>query len=258
MYSQHAVHCDPCIFQNVLFPADSECASYWVVKQLLSNLHLADKRRTLVMRCICALHHQVLRAWPVPRDLTAQDALHHGSHADAAKAAWERTPGAAEKQPGSATLNDTASPVERLAADGASSGGAERLGLGHRATEEGFVGPSWGREHAGELEEVVRWCAPRVAWEHLRLQLQVQSASLLLQCVFLASRVACSGAMLVCLGRSSMFTMLSLEDHLRVRGLSSGFGLCSEGCHALRLPHSLLCFLSTLMTGIFTTVDFNA
>lgn len=31
----------------------------------------------------------------------------------------------------------------------------------------------WGRTHAAELDEVVRWCAPRIAWDILRLQLKV-------------------------------------------------------------------------------------
>jgi hypothetical protein len=32
----------------------------------------------------------------------------------------------------------------------------------------------WGRAHAAELGEVIRWCAPRIAWDLLRLQLKVR------------------------------------------------------------------------------------
>ena len=103
---------------------------------------------------------------------------HHvtGSAVHPEASAREHTVGAAGKQSGSqeATLNGTTRPVERRAAAGAGSGG-EGLGEGRGATE-GFAGASLGREHAGELEEVVRWCAPKVAWEHLRLQLNVRSA----------------------------------------------------------------------------------
>ena len=72
-------------------------------------------------------------------------------------------------------MNGTTEHVERPGAAGAISGG-EGLREGRGVIEEGSEGASWGREHAAELEEVVRWCAPKVAWEHLRLQLQVPSA----------------------------------------------------------------------------------
>ncbi len=51
-------------------------------------------------------------------------------------------------------------------------------GNGH-VEEEGAAGTDardqaqWGLRHAAELGEVVRWCAPRIAWELLRLQLKV-------------------------------------------------------------------------------------
>ena len=122
---------------------------------------------------------QILHAWPVPRDCTPKLSVRHhvtGSSAPTEASAEEQAAGAAGRQAGSqgAAVNGASKPAERQAAAGAG-GGGEGSGEG-RGPTEGFVGASWGREHAGELEEVVRWCAPKVAWEHLRLQLNVRSA----------------------------------------------------------------------------------
>ncbi|CAL8465259.1 g4794 [Coccomyxa elongata] len=130
---------------------------------------------------------KVLQVLPVPGDLAAQKgSAASGSQATnsaeafpsaSGKRKWLDTESAASEaqpsgqQPGEATAKGEASAGEGVSVGGrADAGGVKPMDVPDQA--------QWGLAHAAELAEVVRWSAPRITWELLRLQLKALGISI--------------------------------------------------------------------------------
>lgn len=100
------------------------------------------------------VHAQVLHSWPVPSTI-GRAAARAADASSAVQPAQVASPGEADEQGAAGPRREGDAAQDSLAA----------------AAGEG---EPWGRQHAAELAEVVRWAAPRLAWEHLRRQLQVR------------------------------------------------------------------------------------
>ncbi|BDA50233.1 probable mediator of RNA polymerase II transcription subunit 14 at N-terminal half [Coccomyxa sp. Obi] len=129
---------------------------------------------------------KVLQVLPVPGDLAAQKGTAmSGSQASTSAEALPSASGKRKRQdtesaaseaqqsgqqPGQATAKGGSSAGESVSGGGrAEAGGVKRMDAPDQA--------QWGLAHAAELGEVVRWAAPKIAWELLRLQLKALGIS---------------------------------------------------------------------------------
>ena len=121
----------------------------------------------------------------MPVDLAAQkDSARSGSQASNSAEALPSASGKRKRQDTESAASETqqsGQQPEQATAKGEASAG-EGVSGGGRADAEGVKAmdapnqAQWGLAHAAELGEVVRWTAPQVTWELLRLQLKVSHA----------------------------------------------------------------------------------
>ncbi|EIE23245.1 hypothetical protein COCSUDRAFT_63601 [Coccomyxa subellipsoidea C-169] len=120
---------------------------------------------------------KVLQVLQVPVDLDLRPASGGQASIGAAQV------GSTDKRSADNATSDAQTPSGQQPEQATARGGEENARENGHVEADGAAGTDardqaqWGLRHAAELGEVVRWCAPRIAWELLRLQLKVLGIS---------------------------------------------------------------------------------